>query len=297
MVSPSSRRRAVSQVSGQMRGVSERRVCRALGVLRSTCRYRPRKDVAETRLRRRLHVLSSRHPRYGYRRVAALLRSEGFAVNRKRVHRLWREEGLRVPRRQQKRRRLGGAAAGCTRRQAQSRNDVWSMDFVFDRTNDQRPLKILTVLDEYTRLCVTIRVARSLVGGDVLVALRQAMRRYGVPRHVRCDNGPEFIGRVLKKGLALLEVSPLYIEPGSPWQNGHGESLNGRLRDELLAREQFGTIEEASVLLEDWRVNYNTKRPHSALGYMTPAAFASHAGDGSAPLRRLPREPKTRTAG
>jgi len=244
-----------------------------------------------------MRALSSRHPRFGYRRIAALLRAEGFEVNSKRVQRLWRLEGLAVPRRQRKRRRLGDAAAGCARLVAVARNDVWSMDFVADRTSDGRALRILVVLDEHTRLCVAVFAARSIVGGDALQALVAAMRRYGVPRHVRCDNGPEFVGRTLREGLAALGVGTLYIEPGSPWQNGHVESLNGRLRDELLRREDFDTLEEAAALLEQWRVEYNTRRPHSALGYLTPAAFAARAGAGSAPLRRLPRRLVNRTAG
>jgi len=253
--------------------------------------------MRDRRLVRRVHALSLRHPRYGYRRIAALLRAEGYEDNLKRVHRIWREEGLRVPRRQRKRRRLCGATAGCARRAAQERNDVWSMDFIADRTSDGRALRILTVLDEHTRLCVALKAARSIVGGDVLQALVAAMRRYGVPRHVRCDNGPEFVGRTLREGLAGLGVGALYIEPGSPWQNGHCESLNGRLRDELLRREDFDGLQEAAVLLEQWRIHYNTKRPHGSLGYLTPAAYAARAGVGSAPLRQLPRKLKTRTAG
>ena len=294
MVSPSSRRRAVERVREKLPQVSERRACRALDVHRGTCRYRPRNPDKDRALVRRMRALSSRHPRGGYRTVAALLRSEGFAVNRKRVQRLWRLEGLAVPRRQRKRRRAAGAAA---RRRAGGRNDVWAMDFVADRTSDGRALRILTVLDEHTRLCVALHAARSIVGGEVLQALVAAMRRYGVPAHVRCDNGPEFVGRTLREGLADLEVATLYIEPGSPWQNGHCESFNGRLRDELLRREDFDGLHDAAALLEDWRVEYNTKRPHSALGYLTPAAYAARAGVGSAPLRRLPRKLKTRTAG
>lgn len=296
-MSPSSRRRAVDHVREKLPRVSQRRACRALGVPRATCRYRPRAPEKDRALARRMRALSSRHPRFGYRRIAALLRQEGFAVNRKRVQRLWRLEALAVPRRQRKRRRLGDASAGRARRTAAGRNDVWSMDFVADRTSDGRALRVLVVLDEHTRVCVAVKAARSIVGGDVLQALLAAMRRHGVPRHVRCDNGPEFVGRTLREGLAGLEVATLYIEPGSPWQNGHVESLNGRLRDELLRREDFDTIEEAAALLERWRVEYNTKRPHSALGYLTPVAFAARAGVGSAPLRRLPRKLMTRTAG
>lgn len=297
MVSPSSRRRAVERVREKMPRVSERRACRALGVARSLCRYRRRAPEKDLALTRRMRRLSSRHPRYGQRKIWALLRAEGFMVNRKRIERLWQQEGLAVPRRQRKRRRLGSGAAGCARRAAEGRNDVWSMDFVADRTSDGKALRILVVLDEHTRLCVALLAARSIVGGEVLQALVAAMRRHGVPRHVRCDNGPEFVGRTLREGLGELQVRTLYVEPGSPWQNGHVESLNARLRDELLRREDFDTLEEARTLLERWRVEYNTKRPHGALGYQTPAAFAARAGAGSAPLRRLPRKLMTRTAG
>jgi transposase InsO family protein len=297
MVSPAARRRAVVHVRGRLARVSERRACRALGVARASCRYRPRGLERDRQLVRRMRALSSRHPRYGYRRIWARLREEGFAVNRKRVQRLWRQEALAVPRKQLKRRRLGAAEAGCAQRRASGRNDVWSMDFVADRTSDGRALRILTVLDEHTRLCVALTAARSIVGGDVLQALLAAMRRYGVPRHVRCDNGPEFVGRTLRQGLAALGVGTLYIEPGSPWQNGHVESLHSRLRDELLRREDFDGLRDAAALLKDWRVHYNTRRPHSALGYLTPAAYAARAGAGSAPLRRLPRRNTTRTAG
>jgi transposase InsO family protein len=256
-------------------GVSERRACRALGVPRSSQRYVATEREREEELLLRIVALAREHPRYGYRRIAALLRREGWSVNRKRVHRLWRREGLKVPQVQRKRRRLGASENGCTRRRAERPNHVWSYDFVMDQTADGRRLKILPVVDEYTRECLTIEVERSMTAEDVVSTLEYLFEVRGVPEHIRSDNGPEFIAEAVKGWLARRGSGALYIEPGSPWEDAYSETFNSRLRDELLDREMFETLKEAKVLLEDHRLDYNEHRPHSSLGYRTPAEFAA----------------------
>jgi len=256
-------------------GVSERRACEVVGQPRGTQRYEPKEAEDEKPLVRRMKQLSAQHPRYGYRRVWALLRREKFTVNRKRVHRLWRREGLKVPRKQRKRRRLGHGKNSCTRRKAGHVNHVWSYDFVMDQTSDGKRLKLLPVVDEFTRECLAIEVERHLTAQDVVATLKYLFELRGAPRFVRSDNGPEFIADAVKAWLAQSGCGTLYIEPGSPWQNAYVESFNGKLEDELLDREQFETLKEAKVLVEDYRLEYNHRRPHSALGYQTPAAFAA----------------------
>lgn len=219
--------------------------------------------------------LAALHPRYGYRRVTALLRREGWRVNRKRVHRIWRREGLRVPVRQRKRRRLGAEENACQRRRAEAKNQVWSYDFVMDQTEDGRRLKMLPVVDEHTRECLTIEVARHFTAQDVVRTLDRLFKERGAPQFIRSDNGPEFVATAVKEWLASLGVSTLYIEPGSPWQNAYAESFNSRFRDELLDREMFTSLVEAKVLVAGYVRGYNNERPHSALRYETPAAFAA----------------------
>jgi putative transposase len=214
------------------------------------------------------------HPRFGYRRIWALLRREGWRVNRKRVYRLWRQQGLKVPRRKKKKRRLGQKENGCTRRRALARNHVWAWDFIHDRTADGRPLKWLSVVDEYTRECVGLEVARSLSARRVTELLAEMIRERGAPVHIRSDNGPEFIAHEIRRWLTEAEVAALYVEPGSPWENGYAESFHSRLRDELLDREEFSSPLEARVLSAAWREDYDHKRPHSSLNYQTPAEFA-----------------------
>jgi putative transposase len=223
----------------------------------------------------RLRALARENPRYGYRRIKALLQREGWAVNLKRVHRLWRREGLKVPQVQRKRRRLGSSENGCNRLRAERPNHVWSYDFVMDQTAEGRRLKMLPVVDEFTRECLTIEVERSLVAEDVVSTLEYLFEVRGVPEHIRSDNGPEFIADAVKGWLARQESKTLYIEPGSPWENAYSETFNSRLRDELLDREVFETLKEAKVILEDHRLDYNHRRPHSSLGYRTPAEFAA----------------------
>jgi putative transposase len=236
---------------------------------------------------KRMLELVGEHPRFGYRRIWALLRQEGFRVNRKLVYRLWRREGLKVPRRKKKRRRLGHSDNGCVRHEARARGHVWAWDFIHDRTQDGRPLKWLSVVDEYTRECVALEVARSMTASRVVEVLAGLIAGRGAPVHLRSDNGPEFIAAEIREWLEAAKVGPLYIEPGSPWENGYCESFNARLRDELLEREEFSSPLEARVLGRAWKEQYNHGRPHSALGYMTPAEFAKTCpGADPAKLRR-----------
>lgn len=266
-------------------GVTERRACRVLGQPRSSQRFVGRQPEKDRAVRERLLTLSRRHPRYGYRRIWALLRREGWRVNRKRVQRLWREGGLRVPQRQRKRPRLGSSEQSCQRRRAEYKNHVWSYDFVMDQTDDGRRLKLLPVLDEFTREAHAILVARSIRAGDVVELLAALFRVHGEPAYLRSDNGPEFIATVVKEWLARSGVQTLYIEPGSPWENAYSESFNSRFEDELLNRESFASATEAQVLVEQYRLSYNHERPHSTLGYRTPVEFAAaHAGSTPHPV-------------
>ena len=254
--------------------VSERRACRALGQARSTQRHRLRIPADEQRLVARIVELAKSYGRYGYRRITALLRREGWKVNHKRVERIWRREGLKVPRRQPKRRRLWLSDGSCIRRRAERPNHVWSYDFVFDRTQDGRPLRMLTLVDEYTRECLAIDAERRLDSEHVLERLAQLFVARGIPAYLRSDNGAEFTAHAVRDWLGRLGVQTLYIEPGSPWENGYVESFNGKLRDELLDGEIFYTLQEAKILIERWRQQYNRFRPHSALGYRPPAPEA-----------------------
>ena len=219
----------------------------------------------------RIVALAQRFGRYGYRRITALLRAEGWRVNHKRVERLWRREGLRVPPKPPRRRRLWLADGTTTRRRATRPHHVWSYDFVQDRTHDGRPLRLLCIVDEYTRECLAIVVARRLRADDVLACLTQLFVERGPPAYLRSDNGPEFTAHAVRAWLPRVGVTTLFIQPGSPWENGYVESFNGKLRDECLNGEIFTTLVEAQVLIERWRREYNQRRPHSALGYRPPA--------------------------
>jgi transposase InsO family protein len=276
MLSPAKRREAVEhvrEVLGPDR-VSQRRACKALGQCRSTQRRRPYVPDDEPRLVERMVVLACQFGRYGYRRVTALLRAEGFAVNHKRIERLWRREGLKVPQKQPRRGRLWLNDGSCVRLRPERRDHVWSYDFVQARTRGGRAFRTLAVIDEFTRECLAIDVARRLKSDDVLERLSDLFVRRGVPGHIRSDNGPEFTAEAVRGWLGRVGVTTLYIEPGSPWENGYIESFNGKLRDELLDREIFDTLPEAKVLMERWRRHYNTVRPHSSLGYRPPAPEA-----------------------
>jgi putative transposase len=254
--------------------ISERRVCRVLGQARSTQRYERKPPADEDELTKRIIELASRFGRYGYRRITALLREEGWKVNHKRVERIWRSEGLKVPKKQPKRGRLWLNDGSCVRLRPERRNHVWSYDFVYERTYDGRQLRLLTIIDEYTRECLAIKVGRSLSSKDVITTLAKLFIEKGVPEHMRSDNGPEFTAKAVRSWLERLRVKTLFIEPGSPWENGYIESFNGKLRDELLNGEIFYTVKEARVLVEMWRKEYNQVRPHSALGYKPPAPEA-----------------------
>jgi transposase InsO family protein len=235
----------------------------------------------------RITELARRYGRYGYRRITALLRREGWRVNHKRVARIWRQEGLKVPKKQKKRGRLWLTDGSCLRMRPEYRNHVWSYDFLSERTADGRPLKLLAIVDEYTRECLTIDVERRIRSIDVLQTLADLFLERGAPDYIRSDNGPEFTAQLIRNWLERLEVGTLFIEPGSPWENGYVESFNGRLRDEFLNGEIFYTLREAKVLIERWRREYNHIRPHSSLGYRPPAPETIIPNPpGSAPLHQ-----------
>jgi putative transposase len=254
--------------------IPERRACRVIGQHRSTQRKKPRGRPDEEALTAAIIRLASEYGRYGYRRITALLRSEGWHVNAKRVQRIWRREGLKVPSKQPKRGRLWLNDGSCIRLRPGWPNHVWSYDFVMDRTHDGRAFRMLTVIDEFTRRSLAIVVARKLNSEDVLACLADLFVAHGPPDHIRSDNGSEFTAQVVRGWLGRVGVKTLFIEPGSPWENGYNESFNGKLRDELLNMEIFYSLKEAKVLIERWRHHYNTVRPHSSLGYRPPAPQA-----------------------
>jgi putative transposase len=258
--------------------VSERRACRVLGQDRSTQRREPTLRPEEPRLVSRMVALATQYGRYGYRRIMVMLRREGWHVNHKRVERLWRREGLKIPSRQPKRRRLWLNDGSCVRLRPTHCNHVWSYDFVMTRTHDGRPVRMLTLLDEYTRECLAIDVGRRMTHWNVLDRLAELFVLKGTPDYIRSDNGSEFTAQAVRDWLDRLGVKTAYIEPGSPWENGYIESFNGKLRDELLNGEIFDTLLEARVLIERWRREYNSVRPHSALGYVPPSPEARLAG-------------------
>ena len=251
--------------------VSERRICRVLGQHRSTQRHVPRGQVDEARLVTDMIELSRQYGRYGYRRIAALLRDVGWHVNDKRIERLWRREGLKVPSKQPKKGRLWLNDGSCVRLKPKCRNHVWSYDFVHHRTDDGRAFRTLNLIDEFTRECLEMRVKRKLNSTDVIDALTDLFILRGIPAYIRSDNGPEFVAQAVRDWIKAVGAKTAYIEPGSPWENGYCESFNARFRDELLNGEVFYTLREAQIIIEQWRRHYNTIRPHSALGYRPPA--------------------------
>ena len=270
MVSPSARRRAARYlVEGKK--CSTNQACQTLGLAKSTYYRKSMINKSGERLERRIKTLSRKHPDYGYRLITQLLRTEGWRVNRKRVQRVRRREELQVVKKRCKTRRTRVAQAERVR--AEQPNQVWSYDFIHDRLENGGGLKMLTVLDEFTRECLGILVARSITASEVVGFLEVLMLQRGTPEHVRSDNGPEFVAETVKQWAGKAAIRINYIEPGSPWENGHVESFHGKFRAGCLNREVFGNLLEAKVLVEEWRRQYNEKRPHSSLGYQTPREF------------------------
>lgn len=254
--------------------MSQRRACRTLHQHRSVQRRVLKVSSDEAALTVAIIKLATQYGRYGYRRITALLKRSGWRVNSKRVERIWRQEGLKVPSKQPKRERLWLNDGSCIRLRPEHSNHVWAYDFVADRTSNGKAFRMLTVVDEYTRECLAIVVDRKLNSTHVLETLAELFIRRGPPQYIRSDNGPEFCAKAVKSWLGRLQVKTLFIEPGSPWENGYVESFNGKLRDELLSGEVFNTLREAQVLIADWREHYNWQRPHSSLGYRPPAPEA-----------------------
>lgn len=275
----SERREMAQELIG--RGVSERLACRSVGIQRSSFRYEAKKaDEEKELLGKEVLALAQKHRRYGYRRVTALLRRGGEKVNPKRVYRLWKRHGLTLPRKRPRRRPKSlwlGRPVG-----ALDVNQVWCYDFLFDRTVTGEPIRILAILDEYTRECPALRVLPRVSSDQVKQVLEEVIRRRGKPEFIRSDNGPEFIGEQLKRWLLDQGILPMHTEPGHPWENGFVESFNGKVRDECLNMELFFSCDEAAVVLEWWRKQYNESRPHSALSYKTPEEKRSSTVGGEA---------------
>lgn len=255
-------------------GIPERRACRVLGQYRSTQRKVPTTPDDEAALTADILALALQYGRYGYRRITAMLHRAGWVVNVKRVERIWRREGLKVPQKQPKRGRLWLNDGSCIRLRPEYPNHVWSYDFVEDRTHNGRKFRMLNVIDEFTRECIAIRVSRRLKAVDVIDVLSDLFILRGIPSHIRSDNGPEFIAKALREWITIVGAKTAYIMPGSPWENGYCESFNSKLRDELLDGEIFYSLKEAEIVIEGWRRHYNTVRPHSSLAYKPPAPEA-----------------------
>jgi putative transposase len=283
-VSPAGKRRAVEHLREERR-YAERNACRLVEQPRSTQRYEARIDYKERQIRKRLHELAKKHPGSGYRRMTRLLRREGRKVNRKRVQRLWREEGLRNPPRKRRKRARGHSENSCAMKKAEHKNHVWCWDFTMDETAEGRRLKWFSVVDEYTRECLALEVERRMTARDVVAILTWLEAKHGTPGAIRSDNGPEFIARAVRKWLAARKVRSLYIAPGSPWENGYSESFNSRMKAEFADRELFGSLQEAKVLGAEYQRYWNQERLHSGIGYQTPAEFAAKLGPDSATLR------------
>lgn len=274
MVGPVRRREAVAHLRQAFK-VGERRACRVMQQPRNTQRYGRRQPVKDRALTADIHRLARREPRAGYRVVTRLLRREGWQVNLKRVHRIWKQEGLRIPGRPARKRARGSPENSMQRLAATRLNQVWTYDFVHDQTDDGGRLKWLPIVDEHSRELLSIEVARSITAKDVVRDLERLVRERGAPEFIRSDNGPEFIAREVKEWIAEKGFKTCFIEPGSPWQNAYIESFNSRFRDEFLNIEVFGSLLEAKMLGEEHRYKYNHQRPHSSLGDLTPAEFAS----------------------
>ncbi|MBM3492652.1 MAG: IS3 family transposase [Alphaproteobacteria bacterium] len=273
LLSPARRRRCIDHVMTKF-DVSERLACRVLGQHRLTQRKAPTGRADDAALTADIMALATQYGRYGYRRITAMLWAAGWAVNVKRVERIWRLEGLKVPGKQPKKGRLWLNDGSCVRLRPERPNHVWSYDFVEDRTHNGRKFRMLNVIDEFTRECLAIRIDRRLKSTDVIDILSDLFILRGVPGHIRSDNGPEFIARAVREWIAAVGARTAFIEPGSPWENGYCESFNSRLRDELLNGEVFYSLAEARIVIESWRQHYNTQRPHSSLGYRPPEPSA-----------------------
>jgi transposase InsO family protein len=275
----SARRRLIATELCDRFGVSQRRVSRALGLARSNLRYTPIISDEQAALARRIEDLAGNHPRYGYRRIWALLNREGWSVNKKTVRRHWRALGLKLARKPanpKPRRPHGQDANACHLRPSRGKDDVWTWDFIFDRTSDGRSLKWLSLVDEYTRECLALEVRRGMTAEEIRVILAGvAMKRGGPPHRMRSDNGPEFAAAAVRSWLESTGSGALYVAPASPWQNGYAESFHSKLRDEFLEREDFENQPQAQELGLLWKEEYNTERPHSSLGYQTPAEYAA----------------------
>jgi putative transposase len=256
-------------------GVSERWACRVVGQHRSTERYQSVRAADDAALRIKLRRISTERPRWGYRRAHAVLVGEGWEINRKRVQRIWREEGLRVPPKRRKRRRLGDSTVPASRLAAERSDHVWALDYQHDQTADGRVIRLLNIVDEYTREALAMHVAHSIDADTTVRVLEGLVAERGSPTHIRCDNGTELTSHALRDWCRISHTETAYIEPGSPWQNPYVESFNGKVRDELLDVEEFSCLAEARVVIEDWRQDYNQHRPHSSLGMRSPVAFAA----------------------
>ncbi len=270
MVGCAARREVVEFIKTKQ--ISERRSCLLVGLNRKSHRYRHRREPAR-KLRRRIRQLAVKHPRFGYRRIWALLKRDRLKINLKKVYRLWKLEKLSLPQRRPRKPRTRTTAGLVPK--AEKANQVWTYDFVFDQSLSGKSLKMLTLIDEYTRECLAVEVGVSIKSERVRQILQKVCLEKGFPEMLRSDNGSEFIGQAINNWLAEKGIKPLFIEPGKPWQNGKCESFNGKLRDELLSREWFSSVKEAQVITENWRNFYNTERPHSSLGYLTPLEFKS----------------------
>ena len=281
----------------QQSGVSERHACQLVNQPRGTQRYQLTQRNDEEALTRAIITLATQYGRYGYRRITIKLREAGWQVGKDRVERIWRREGLKVPQKQRPRGRLWLNDGSCARLRPERRNHVWSYDFVSAFTHDGRTVRMLNLIDEYTRECLAIHPRRRLNSGNVIDVLADAMIERGIPEYIRSDNGPEFVARELRKWLAQTGAKTLYIEPGSPWENGYCESFNSKLRDEFLNGEILYSLKEVQVLAERWRVYYNTERPHSSLGYRPPApsAWQPEASQGHGKVESKERFPLSHT--
>lgn len=253
--------------------VSERRACSTLGLNRTVKRYKCRKSDNENDIKEAIIRLVSKYGRYGYRRITAMLKSESWKVNHKRIERIWREEGLRVPKKQKKKGRIYLKNGSCVRLKPLYRNHVWSYDCVEDRLANGKKIKMLTVIDEFTRESLAIRVEKNITSKHVLDTISDLSSERGVPEYIRSDNGSEFTAKILQTFIKEIGAKTAYITPGSPWENGFIERFNGTLRDELLNQELFYSLKEARILIENFRREYNSTRPHSALNYLAPLTF------------------------